>query len=262
MNELTVLMYHATYADLHELEAIDAADRPYAVSLDEFEQHIEALQLGGYTVVSQSQVEQGLEGVDKPVQLTFDDGHRSNATQVAPLLAERGLSGLFFITANFCRQRDDYCSDHDLRQMVVQGMDLGTHGLSHRFMADLSEDESRAELAEPKQWLGEIVGQEIDAVSFPGGRYGQRELDLAKSLGYRWVHDSTFGLHRLDAQAPFHLVQRIPVRQQHSSEDLLNLVDPKSRQYRRTRASSVAKTALKRIIGNGAYDALYRRLAS
>lgn len=262
MTELTVLMYHATYANDEELAAIDAADRPYAVDLSMFAEHIDAMQQAGYSIVSQSQVEQGLSGIDKPLLLTFDDGHGSNATQAAPLLAEKGLSGLFFITADFCRKREDYCSDDDLRNMLAQGMNLGTHGVTHGFLADMDESQSQRELAESKQWLEEVLGESVDTVSFPGGRYSSRELKIAQSLGYRWAHDSTFALHKLDVAKDFHVVQRIPVRQQHSSADLLALIDSNSKQFRRTRAISLAKTALKRVIGNGAYDALYRRLAS
>jgi len=262
MNSLTVLMYHATYSSDAQLNAIDAADRPYAVELAMFEQHIDALQQANYTIVSQAQIEQGLAGVENPLLLTFDDGHASNATQVTPLLASRGLSGLFFVTADFCRQREDYCSDDELRSMLSQGMNLGTHGVTHGFLADMTEQQSRLELAESKQWLEGVLGESVDTVSFPGGRYTRRELELARELGYRWVHDSTFALHSLDASSAFHVVQRIPVRQQHSSTDLLALIDVNSMQFRRTRAISMAKTALKRVIGNGAYDALYRRLAS
>lgn len=262
MNDLTVLMYHATYANADELAAIDAADRPYAVDLSMFADHIQSLQQAGYTIVSQAQIELGLEKIQKPLLLTFDDGHRSNATQVTPLLVELGLSGLFFITADFCRQREDYCSDDDLRNMVSQGMNLGTHGVTHGFLADMDEAQSRQELAESQEWLTGVIRQAVDTISFPGGRYTNRELKLAKELGYRWVHDSTFALHKLEVAKSFHVVERIPVRQQHSSADLIALIDTNSKQFRRTRAISMAKTALKRVIGNGAYDALYRRLAS
>ncbi|MEM6988279.1 MAG: polysaccharide deacetylase family protein [Pseudomonadota bacterium] len=255
---VAILMYHATYGDTSPLAAVDAADRPYAVSETAFAAHLDALAARGHQFVDASVFTQHAQ-CEKPVLLSFDDGHQSNAQFVAPVLAERQLPGLFFITTDWTDTRETFCTCSDLRAMVAQGMTLGSHGCSHAFIADLDTARARAELADSKMKLEDILGQAIDSLSFPGGRFGARDLHLAAELGYRWVYGSVFGVHPVGAGG---VINRLPVREGMDGEAVSTLCDPSSLGYRRARMSSKLKSKAKRLLGNGVYDAIYRKFAT
>ncbi|MEM9601680.1 MAG: polysaccharide deacetylase family protein [Pseudomonadota bacterium] len=255
--QLAVLMYHATYGTCTPQSAIEAADRPYAVSESAFVAHLVALQTAGYGIADVNAVD--TPRTERTVLLSFDDGHVSNARFVAPTLAERELNGVFFITTDWVDARPHFCAASDLREMRALGMQIGSHGCSHRFIADLDASAARAELADSKAILEGVLGAEVDTISFPGGRCGRRDVELAFELGYRWVYGSEFKLHRWGQRE---LIGRLPVREGMAADTVVALCDPESTQHRRARRNSLLKSTAKRVLGNGVYDAIYRQFAT
>ncbi|MEM7378858.1 MAG: polysaccharide deacetylase family protein [Pseudomonadota bacterium] len=257
MGRLPVLMYHATYGVGTPASAIEPADRPYAVSESDFVGHLRALETAGYRVTDAGGVDD--PALEQSVLLTFDDGHISSAQFVAPTLAEREQSGVFFITTDWVDARPHFCAAADLRDMHKLGMQIGSHGCSHRFIADLEPAAARAELADSKAVLEGVLGAEVDTISFPGGRCGRRDVELAFELGYRWVYGSEFKLHRCGQRE---LIGRLPVREGMTADTVVALCDPESAQHRRARRTSLLKSTAKRVLGNGVYDAIYRQFAT
>ena len=254
---LPVLMYHALYRDERELAAIAEADRPYALSLSLFEAHLHALKRAGFTCVLRPS-----EGssVSKPILLTFDDGHSSAVHLAMPALHAAGAKGLFFITTGFAGRDPAFCTHEQWLQLQQGGMRLGSHGVSHRFLADLSVAECRQELHDSAAALRQVLGQTLDSLSYPGGRGGQRESSLAGEIGLTELHGSTFGVNS-KAVAPGGSLQRIPIRRDMSAATVLQLVDRHSALHRRVALTSWIKGRAKHWLGNERYDAIYRRFA-
>jgi peptidoglycan/xylan/chitin deacetylase (PgdA/CDA1 family) len=90
-----VMMYHYVRPDG---AAIPAGIRPMLVS--EFERQLDWL-AERYKIIAPSQFLNWLSGdyaaAKPPCLLTFDDGTRDHAEVVAPILARRGISGVFFV---------------------------------------------------------------------------------------------------------------------------------------------------------------------
>lgn len=255
---VAVLMYHATYGETTPLSTIDPVDRPYAVSEQAFCQHIASMRQSGYAFVAESDVST-FSADTSAVLLTFDDGHNSNARFVSPILAEMSTTALFFVTADWIGEREHYCSPSELRAMSDRGMAIGSHGCSHDFFPDMNSERARAELRDSKLKLEDIVGRAVDSISFPGGRCGERDIEMAHELGYRWLHGSVFGVHRVGVTG---LISRLPVRQGMNDNNVLAMCDPTSTQHRLMRLSSAVKSTAKRVLGNRAYDAIYKRFAT
>ena len=260
MSRLVVLMYHALYEDEEELLSIDAADRPYAVSVAAFEEQLDILDRRGLTVADPAALPGGLE-VDDRVVLTFDDGHASHHRHALPRLLDRGLRAAFFVTSDFIGNRPGFCGWSEVRELGEQGMVVGSHGRTHRFLDDLTEEEARAELKESKATIEAHVGRAVEQISFPGGRFRPSDVEAGVALGYRVFHSSRVGVHR-PARLPEGVVLcRVAVRQG-TTPGAFEAIASASPAWRlRARAIGGAKTVARRALGNGLYHALYERVS-
>lgn len=228
------LMYHGISSAQHPLSAMPAEDRPYALDEQTFARHLQCIG-------------------SAPVLLTFDDGDAGWYYSVLPLLEKAGLRALFFVTPGLVGT-PGYCSWEQLRALVEAGHQIGTHGLTHRFLPDLNDVECLQELCTSKQEVEKQLGISVDAVSFPGGRYGERELFLARRAGYRQCYSSVPG--RLDSSA--FCQPRIAIRAQSSEQWLTLLLQGNVRVWVVLRAGHLLKALAKKALGNRGYHAVYR----
>ncbi|WP_152050222.1 polysaccharide deacetylase family protein [Tautonia marina] len=72
--------------------------------------------------------------------------------------------------------------------LAEAGMGIGSHGQTHRRLADLDESEQSEELVSSKRSLEARLGRTVDAISYPYGEqgdYDDRTCRLAHETGYR-----------------------------------------------------------------------------
>lgn len=228
------LMYHGVASAVHPLSAMRAEDRPYAVTADTLARHLSLCS-------------------GKPVLVTFDDGDAGWYYSALPSLARANVTALFFVTPALVGT-PGYCSWEQLKALADAGHRLGTHGLTHRFLPDLDDDACRRELVESKVLLEQRLGINVDSVSFPGGRYGARELRLARAAGYAHCYSSVPGKH--DARA--FCRRRVAIRAQTGDAWLEKLLSGEPRVWLRLRVVYAIKAIVRKLIGNRGYHALYR----
>lgn len=251
-----VLMYHALHPD-NDTSMVDAEDQPYAVSVSTFKEHMAMLK--GYRV--------GLLSNDasKPqpdVVITFDDGHISNLDLALPILKEYGWKAYFFVTTDFIESREFFCRPHQLKDFVDAGMVVGSHGVSHRFLADLSDDESKRELSLSKDRLQSWLDTDVLSISYPGGRYTAGTMDLARKIGYRQIFDSTFDTISASDLAENSPLARVAIRRSTSASEFESMVSNDRSYFRRVQYAQRIKQTAKRILGNRLYHGLYKSLTA
>lgn len=117
------------------------------------------------------------------VCVTFDDGLVSDAAIAAPELARRGLKATFFVTVGNVGRRG-YCSWEDLGAMSRQGMEIGSHGMTHRPLVDLERTQAEAEIRESKGRLEDGLGIGVSAFAPVGGHFTDWMVDVARAAGY------------------------------------------------------------------------------
>jgi peptidoglycan/xylan/chitin deacetylase (PgdA/CDA1 family) len=190
----------------------DAAERPWAVSLDEFSRQLDGIREAGRLGVSMDQVHERLSaGQPVPagwVAITFDDGNTSDFEHALPMLAERAFRATFFV----CGSRVGLAGGltaASLRDMHAAGMHIGSHAMTHRFLTTLSARDEEDELRRSRELLESIVGAPVDHFAPPGGRWSSRTRRALRRLSYRAVSTSAFGYN--PAARPAFAYRRLPV---------------------------------------------------
>jgi peptidoglycan/xylan/chitin deacetylase (PgdA/CDA1 family) len=85
----------------------------------------------------------------------------------------------------------------DLVELVKNGWEIGSHGVSHLDLTQLTDEDIKKDLLGSKKIIEEKLGQSITAFSLPYGRYNERVIKLAKESTYRVIMSSGLGLNKV-----------------------------------------------------------------
>ena len=194
MNGLPVLNYHGIESREGEYAWLEA-EKIYVLSIEAFKKQLEYLAASGRSTLSLDQLKAWLKrkGDSKSVLLTFDDGHVSHFEHVAPVLKANHFSGIFFISAALVGRRNQM-DWGELRELVREGFEIGSHGLTHIPLTRLLEDELTKEIYQSKKILEDRLGIEVKSFSVPRGFYHSRITTQARAAGYRFLFTSQFEL--------------------------------------------------------------------
>lgn len=167
----------------------------------------------GYESINPDQMRQFLldrdvEMPQKPVLITFDDGYRDNYENALPILRRRSMTATFFVIAGMIGDQNRL-DRQMISEMSTAGMSIGSHGLRHKALAEMSPSEIQFELSESKRILQDIVDQEICFLAYPEGSFSHTVIDIAAQEGYFGAFTITGGFNKKDSN-PF-LLKRVPV---------------------------------------------------
>jgi len=186
MTNVPILLYHEVHAD---------SARPkdnFSVSETEFKRQVGYLRNNGYVGVSLARFLKKDEDKRKKVILTFDDGDISNDTIAAPFLKEAGFTATFFITVNDIG-KEGRMPWEKIYELSRQGMDVGSHAMTHTFLPSMSSYTLLNELLLSKQILEKYIRRHVDFLSVPHGFYTKNILDIARDVGFKAVCVSDAG---------------------------------------------------------------------
>jgi peptidoglycan/xylan/chitin deacetylase (PgdA/CDA1 family) len=193
-----------------------------------------------------------------PVQITFDDGERSQYLNAAPLLAEHGISATYFVTPGLIGTAAKFLGWHELKTLQNAGHSIQSHGWSHRFLTFCSDAELAHELLASRQLLEDKLGDLVEEISVPGGRWNRRVIKACADAGYRriyvsdpWVAENMFGIQ---------VIGRFMVRRTTTAAELLKVVQQDRYALGKIRMRSQVKQAIVGLVGDGLYHRLWCRL--
>jgi peptidoglycan/xylan/chitin deacetylase (PgdA/CDA1 family) len=233
-----VLAYH---------EVMPESDYSYCVTSGSFAQHLALFDSVAKDV-----------GSKLPLQITFDDGERSQYLNAAPLLAEHGISATYFVTPGLIGTAAKFLGWDELKALQNAGHSIQSHGWSHKFLTFCSDAELAHELLASRQLLEDKLGDLVEEISVPGGRWNRRVIKACADAGYRrvyvsdpWVAENMFGIQ---------VIGRFMVRRTTTAAELLKVVQQDRYALGKIRMRSQIKQAIVGLVGDGLYHRLWCRL--
>lgn len=126
------------------------------------------------------------------VQITFDDGNRSDLEIAVPELRARALIGHFFVLTGRCND-PSYLSQDEIRHLSSSEMFVGLHGQDHLDWRRVDADTLDIETHFARKTLEGITCQTIDSVAIPFGGYNRRVIKTLKTANFTAIYTSDGG---------------------------------------------------------------------
>jgi peptidoglycan/xylan/chitin deacetylase (PgdA/CDA1 family) len=191
---LRILAYHAI-ADLGD----DRRLAEYGVPPRLFEEQLDALIGSGWSFVGLDAVLAALAGEGelprKALLLTFDDAYTDLLEVACPIIAERGLPGVVFAVAGKLGGTNEWDNRHrattldlldadGLRAVEADGIEVGSHTVSHRPLTEVPETELEEEIAGAATLLEQAGLPRPQTFSYPYGEWSPEIAAVARDAGY------------------------------------------------------------------------------
>ena len=169
--------------------------------------------------------------------ITFDDGYKNNLEVVDFLKKLKILPVLFAVS-----DRDVYVNkveisnrkmllDSDLKILVRNGWDVGSHSKTHKLLTKLSGNKLIKEISESKKVLEKITGKKVVAFSYPHGKYSDKAKVSIKNLGYKAAFSMDDLL--LSSKTDTYAIPRVGVNGTHTFEEFKHIASPSVLAFRR-----------------------------
>jgi len=188
--DVPILTWHSIGGAGDELTVSEAA---FAAQLD-------ALRNAGFhTVTFHEWLEHEDRGAplpEKPILLTFDDGYQDALTAALPALRAHGMRATFFVVTQWIGPDEAhrsargepgrrYLSWPEVRALAAAGMEIGSHGATHRRLPGLTGQEALEEMATSKRELEARLVTPVEVFAYPYNASRRRLRALSREAGYR-----------------------------------------------------------------------------
>ncbi|MEU5524054.1 polysaccharide deacetylase family protein [Streptomyces sp. NPDC093250] len=186
-----VAMYHSVG---------DCSDDPYRITVtpERLERQLTWLRRRGLRGVSVSDLLAARargEGRDL-VGLTFDDGYTDFLTAALPLLRRFRCGATLFVLPGRLGgdnawdplgPRKPLLTADGIRRAAAEGVEIGSHGLTHVDLTLADDATLKTEVAESRALLAELTGAPVDGFCYPYGTVDARVVEAVRTAGYRYA---------------------------------------------------------------------------
>jgi peptidoglycan/xylan/chitin deacetylase (PgdA/CDA1 family) len=184
---LIVLGYHR----------IDDSSGHLSVRKDDFKAHLNFIESSGFEVIDVAKPKFPSRPEPPCVAITFDDGYQSVAEKAWPELKARGWPATVYVVPGYLngervfpwdagtdRNRARLMDRATVWDLASDGMTIGSHSLSHRYLPALTEHEALREIVDSRKALEDVLGREIRTFSYPMGGSNRALQGMVKQAGY------------------------------------------------------------------------------
>jgi peptidoglycan/xylan/chitin deacetylase (PgdA/CDA1 family) len=130
----------------------------------------------------------------RSVTVTFDDAFQNVLENALPVLQARGVTAITYVVTDEIGGANRWDAGHGqmrplmdraaLLDWLQAGQEIGSHGVSHCHLAQVSPTQARTEIFDSKKILEDLCGREIRHFCYPYGNWSPAIRDLVAEAGY------------------------------------------------------------------------------
>lgn len=180
-----ILMYH--YVE-YVKDTKDKMRIALNITPDIFEKQIVTLKNDNYTFLTAKELGEILDGTmsmpEKPILLTFDDGHWDFATDVLPILKKYQVKATQYVIPGFTGG-SDFMTQEQVGSIVTSGLvDVGAHTVHHMSLANKPLAVVQYEVQASKAMLEKTYNIHVVSFAYPNGSFDNQAADVVKMAGF------------------------------------------------------------------------------
>jgi hypothetical protein len=128
------------------------------------------------------------QNMSKRVVITFDDGYRDLFTDGLPILKQCGFTATIFLATDRIQDTPmrfegvDYLTWQDVRELHKEGMNFGSHTVTHPDLRSMEPEQIDYELGYSKEVIEQKLGTAVESFSYPFP-FPEEDRDFARFLG-------------------------------------------------------------------------------
>lgn len=189
-----ILMYHYIRVNPNRSDRLGFN---LSVTPADFSRQMDWLAANGYHPVDFDDVRGYLLGQEdlpsRPVVLTFDDGYRDMYTTAFPILRSHRFKAVSYIVSGFVNS-PQYVTADQVREMDVNGIQIGAHTVSHADLTGVSAPDLRREVFDSKASLEALVGHPVLDFCYPTGRFNDAVVRMVQEAGFQTATTTQSGV--------------------------------------------------------------------
>lgn len=196
--KIPILMYHhiRDYNDRSDQIGVNLSVPPA-----KFVSQLDYIKKQGYETITFNDIKNN-NIPEKPIILTFDDGYQNFYDNAFPELEKRKMTAVSSIIVNFIG-KGDYMTGKEIGEVENNGIEIGSHTLSHPDLSKISVNKAHSEIFDSKKALEDIIGKPVISFCYPSGKYNDSVIENVKSAGYSYAVTTNGGT--ADFNKPYEL---------------------------------------------------------
>ncbi len=141
--------------------------------------------------------------------ITFDDGFESVYTNAIAVIRKYGIKAILFLTTDYIDGKIDFdgffgskyspkpLTRQQIKEINAAGVEVGSHSLSHKNMANLDEKSLYLESSVSRKRIEDMAGCAVSSFAYPFGNaksFNEKTKKAIQDAGYKKAYTNIMGV--------------------------------------------------------------------
>ena len=185
------------------------------IKLKDFKEHLKIIQENKINFVNPKNFENDLinKKTQRKILLTIDDGYSSFYRNAWPILKEKKIPFILFISTREVGSFN-YMTWDQIKELSKENfVEIGNHSHSHEYLVDENKDLIKEDIEKSILIFKDKLGKNSNFFSYPFGEYSLEFKNIIKSLGFKYALGQHSGV--MDETKNYYEFPRFPINEKY-----------------------------------------------